>query len=227
MKTVLITGITKGIGLALATKFLKERFKVIGTTTSGQSELSDSNLKVCKLDLSIPSSIEKCADELKSGGEKIDLFINNAGVLLDDEETAVIIDKLRGTLEVNLIGTIDFTERIIPAMNKDGHVINISSQAGSITDMKNFEHSHAPFCYPAYKISKAAQNMYTTTLALRLSREGNGVIVSAVHPGWIKTEMGGDEAPTLPQEAAEDIYKLAISRPETGQFWYKGEKFPW
>ena len=69
--------------------------------------------------------------------------------------------------------------------------------------------------------------MYTRTLAARFINEKTPVVVSSVHPGWVKTSMGGDGAPMLPVEAAEDIYRLAISQPETGQFWFKGEKHPW
>lgn len=66
------------------------------------------------------------------------------------------------------------------------------------------------------------------TLAMRLSpKNGGDITVSSVHPGWVKTEMGGDDAPMTPAEAAEHIYTLAISNPETGQFWFKGEKYPW
>jgi NAD(P)-dependent dehydrogenase (short-subunit alcohol dehydrogenase family) len=227
MKTILITGITKGIGRALAQQFLKEGHRVIGTTKEGDTEAKDSYFAVHKLDLSQPDSIQECAKAISSTGTKIDILINNAGVLLDDEEKTLIIPKLRQTLEVNLIGTTDFTEQIIPSLNNSAHIVFISSQAGSLADMKNFEHSHAPYRYPAYKISKAALNMYSTTLALRFQHEGKDVTVSAIHPGWVRTDMGGDEATTTPDEAASDIFKLAISKPETGQFWYKGEKFPW
>jgi NAD(P)-dependent dehydrogenase (short-subunit alcohol dehydrogenase family) len=231
MKTVLITGIGRGIGKALAQKFLTEGWQVSGTSQTGSVDYSNANLKVFQLDLTSADSIEKCAEAIASdmskSGAKINILLNNAGVLLDDEETRVVIEKLRETLEVNVIGAIDWTEQIIPSINNDGHIINVSSQAGSLEDVEVFKHSHAPLRYPAYKISKCAINMYTRTLALRLSHEGTGIIVSSVHPGWVKTDMGGDDAPTTPEEAAENIYKLAISRPETGQFWYNGKKYPW
>jgi NAD(P)-dependent dehydrogenase (short-subunit alcohol dehydrogenase family) len=69
--------------------------------------------------------------------------------------------------------------------------------------------------------------MYTRTLANRLLNEGQDITVSSVHPGWVRTEMGGEEAPMIPEEAAEHIFKLATSKVETGQFWFKGEKYPW
>ena len=231
MKTVLITGIGRGIGKALAQKFLAEGWQVSGTSQTGSVDYSNANLKVFQLDLTSADSIKKCAEAIAADmskiGAKVDILINNAGVLLDNEETRVIINKLRETLEVNLIGTIDLTERVIPMMNNGGHIINTSSQAGSLTEADILADTHEPYHYPAYKISKTAINMYTRTLAVRMNHENTGIIVSSVHPGWVKTDMGGDEAPTTPEEAAENIYKLAISRPETGQFWYNGKKYPW
>ena len=228
MKTVLITGASRGIGRAEAEKFLKEGYSVFGTSLDGTLPFSNENLKAFQLDLVSSESIKKCADTIISSGTKIDILINNAGALFDEDETRTVIDKLRKTLEVNLIGTIDFTEQIIPAMNKDGHILNTSSQAGSLDEaIGHLEDSHEPYHYPSYKISKCAINMYTRTLALRLHHEKTGIIVSSINPGWVRTDMGGNEAPILPEEAAEHIFKLAISRPETGQFWFNGKKYPW
>ena len=227
MKTALITGCGRGIGKALAERFLHEGYAVIGTAQTGKVDYSNDNLKIYKLDLTSHRSIEECATEIRESGAKIDVHINNSGTLEDEEETAVKIDKLRQTLEVNLIGTIDLTEHVIPLIVRGGHIVSITSQAGSLTDMDNIEDSHEPYHYPAYKISKAALNMYTRTLAARLKHEGANIIVSSVHPGWVRTDMGGKKAPITPEEAAGDIFKLATSHPETGQFWYKGEKFVW
>ncbi|MDD5165390.1 MAG: SDR family NAD(P)-dependent oxidoreductase [Candidatus Pacebacteria bacterium] len=229
MKIILITGISRGIGKALAEKYLAEGHIVIGTSINGKIDFEHENLTVYKLDLSKPRSILKCIKKIIKSGIKIDIMHNNAGALFDDEETHVIVDKLQRTLMVNLIGTIDFTEQIIKTIRDDGHIVNTSSSAGSLTetDMKDALTSHFPFHYPAYKISKAAINMYTRTLAMRLEHEKTGVTVSSVHPGWVKTDMGGNDAPVLPSEAAADIYKLALSKPETGQFWFKGQKYPW
>ncbi len=217
MKTVLITGIDKGIGKALAEKFLAEGYFVVGTIFR-ETDLSHKNLTIYNLDLSNPESINECSQKVGN----IDILINNAGVMADEEETSVVTDKLRKTLEVNLIGTIDFTERLLNNLNEGGHVVNISSSAGSLDNVGKT--SHKPQHYPSYKISKSALNMYTKTLALKYKDD---FIVSSVHPGWVKTDMGGEEADLTPREAAENIYKIAISNPETGQFWFEGEKFPW
>ncbi len=220
MKTVLITGISRGIGKALSKKFLSEGYFVIGTSVNGMCDFENQNLKVFKLDLSQPESIKACAGEIFSFEKKIDILINNAGIALDIDTNVLEINKLRQTLEVNLIGTIDFTEQMIPMLNLDAHILNTSSSAGSLDRIKG----HNKDTHPAYRISKTALNMYTRVLAVRLNGKAT---VSSCHPGWVKTDMGGPDADMTPEEAVEYIYTLAISKVETGQFWFKGEKLAW
>jgi len=220
MKTVLITGASRGIGKALAQKFLNSGYFVIGTSTKGVADYLNENLKLFQLDLSKPESIKSCAEKISKFGKKIDILVNNAGMLVEEEvdEPQININFLRKTLEVNLIGTIDFTEQVIDLINEGGQIINISSRAGSLgSDSYTLN-------YPAYRISKAGINMFTKILAHRLMGK---VKVSSVHPGSVRTDMGGDEADLEPDEVAEDLFKLANSNVETGQFWFKGEKFPW
>jgi NAD(P)-dependent dehydrogenase (short-subunit alcohol dehydrogenase family) len=220
MKTVCITGISRGIGRALAGKFLKEGYLVIGTSTTGRVDFSHGQLSVVELNLTSAESIAKCAEQVVKVAPHLDILINNAGALFDDEETEVMVEKLRQTLEVNLIGTIDLTEHMLPLLSHGSHIVNISSSAGSLERTAGNK-----VYYPSYKISKAALNMYTRTLALRLKDEG--VTVSSVHPGWVRTEMGGDDADISVEEAADGIYDTAINPPETGNFWFRGECFPW
>lgn len=228
MNTVLITGTSRGIGRALVDVFLEKGWHVLATTKDGETPCVHQNLTTYKLDLSSSQSIRSCAGSLAKHKGQIDILINNAGALFDEDETRLLVEKLRQTLEVNLIGTIDFTEHVITLLSSQAHIVNVSSSAGSLVDMDDDEHtSHFPYHYPAYKISKTALNMYTRTLGRRLNHEGTGIVVSSVHPGWVRTDMGGEEAPITPQEAATDIFKLATSRPPTGYFWFKGEKHPW
>lgn len=227
MKTVVITGISSGIGKALAQYYLERGARVIGTSTSGTLDFQHENLRVIKLDLENQNSIDGCVAEIEKSGHKIDILHNNAGVLLDQEETHIVMDKFRKTLEINLIGTIDFTEKMLPLLDNHSHIVNTTSSAGSITDTDFETPSHYPFHYPAYKISKAGMNMYTRILAMNLIHENRAIRVSAVHPGWVKTSLGGMGADFTPEEAAKDLYELAHREVETGQFWFKGQKFPW
>lgn len=223
MKTVLITGIGRGIGRAEAHKFLKEGFRVFGTSTTGAVDYSHENLKIFQLDLRSPESIAACISALEAADVSLDVLLNNAGVLLDEDDTVLNSEKLRATLDVNLIGTVAFTEKALSLVKKGGIVVFTASTAGSLALTGHETHwlNH----YPAYKISKAALNMYMRTLASRLKPEG--ITVISVHPGWVKTEMGGEDADITPEAAAEGIYNAISSCPETGTFRFGTETLPW
>jgi NAD(P)-dependent dehydrogenase (short-subunit alcohol dehydrogenase family) len=220
MKTIVITGVSRGIGQALAERFLQNGDFVIGTSTSGQATIEYENLIVLPLDLANRASIESCAASIQSLNKPIDILINNAGIWSGvDENPTIRVDLLRKVLEVNLFGTIEFTERITPRLSVGSHIVNISSRMGSLKLCDEFGTN-----WPDYKISKCALNMVTRIWADRLKGK---ITVSSVHPGWVQTDMGGDDADLTPAEAAEDIFTLATSHPESGQFWFKGEKYPW
>lgn len=218
MKTVVITGASRGIGRALAEKFLQNDDFVIGTSTSGEISIDHENLLKLRLDLSKEESINECVRKIEESGKRIDILINNAGIWSGAEvDERIFADKIRRTFEVNTIGPAVLTEKLSPLLNKGAHVVNISSRAGS---METTYHAN----YPDYKISKAALNMVTRVFAHKLKGKA---VVSSVHPGWVKTDMGGSDADVSPQEAAEHIFKLANSEVETGQFWFEGKKYPW
>ena len=111
MKTTLITGISRGTGKALAERFLTEGYAVIGTSQDGTLDYTHKNLNVLKLEITSTESIEKCMIDMSAllKDSKIDILINNIGVLEDNDDMKVVVEKLRSTLEVNLIGTINFT----------------------------------------------------------------------------------------------------------------------
>jgi len=213
MKTVLVTGVGRGIGKALTEKFLSEGWFVLGGYFTAKPA-PKKNLLSFSLDLSSSQSISEYARAIQETGKKISILINNAGILVDDEEISVVTTKLRETLEVNLIGTIDFTEQIISLVEDGGHVINISSTAGSL-GLAVSDVSHYPNHYPAYRISKAALNMYTRTLSTRM--KDRGIVVSSVHPGWVKTEMGGSEA-DISRKRRQNIFtnsRLLVQKQES------------
>ncbi len=218
MKTVIITGVSRGIGKATAQKFLEENWRIIGTSTSSRAPIQHQNIQINKLDLSMAKDIENFAEIIGKGKVGIDILINNAAISLDAGDGSFKLDELRRTFEVNLFGTIDLTEKLIPFINAAGHIINVSSGAGSMTD---FMGAYAP----SYQISKASLNMYTKTLADRL--KSRKIIVSSITPGWVRTDMGGESAPRDPKDAAEEIYALAISKVNSGFFWYQGKKKAW
>jgi NAD(P)-dependent dehydrogenase (short-subunit alcohol dehydrogenase family) len=219
MKKVLITGASRGIGNAAAQKFLQEGWAVIGTSTTGTAPSQHQAFRMYALNLLDPESIKKFTAAMRQSEKTIDLLVNNAGISdNDDVAESVSIKALRKTLEVNLIGLIDLTERLLPLIREGGHIINISSGLSSLVQGDG---SYAP----AYGISKAALNKYTVVLAHRL--QAKGITVSAFDPGWVRTDMGGSGAQRDPSEPARELFKLAASKVDSGCFWHRGKKRSW
>jgi len=218
-RNIFITGASRGIGRALAERFLSNGDFVIGTSITGQADFQHDNLIFLPLDLSFSNSIVECLERFLALDKKIDVVINNAGILLDDwNGSGFNVQMLRDTLKVNLISQVDLTEKLLASINKGGQIVNVSSILGSLTLTLG-----TGVMTPAYSISKTALNMYTKTLSERLKGQ---VLVSSVHPGNVKTDLN-EEGTISPREAAEDIFKLVESKPETGQFWFKGRRMDW
>lgn len=219
MHTIVITGASRGIGRALAEKYLANGDLVIGTSRDGSAAFAHENLLMVPMELADEKSREACVRSIIATGKPIDVLVNNAWVFHDKDVTeAVDATVLRETLETNLYGTIDLTERLVPSMNRNGHIVNVSSRRGSMA----YTEEKSP--HPCYGIAKAALNMFTRVLAARLKGD---VTVSAVHPGFVQTDMNDGEGDISPQEAAEDMLRVIDGQVETGQFWFKGERYPW
>lgn len=211
-KIILITGVNRGIGLALTKKFLSEDFIVFGTSRSEiVEEVSHPNFYSVVLDVTLPESISKSVFTIKEKFQKIDLLINSAGVGLDLNDETPEIDIIKATFETNVFGLINFTETIKDCIIDGGTIFNISSAMGMLNRDKIVPNA------TAYRMSKSALNMYTKTLSARLS-ERNIKVVS-IHPGWVKTDMGGQEADITPEFSANGIYQLYIKNVPTNSFW--------
>ena len=225
MKTIVITGASRGIGLATATRFLEEGWQVVGTYNKTRIPIENANCIGVQLDQGDTPSIKRAVEEIKQKAYQIDVLINNAGITLDWVEPQIDLDKIRKTFEVNLFGVINLTEQLLPKMLASSHIINIDSSYGAFSLPIDDESS------TGYRLSKAALNMYTRTLAFRLKEKG--IIVSSLDPGWVKTDMGNlglsdKERPDRePDEVANDIYKLVTTVQESGQFWRLGKKTDW
>lgn len=213
MNTLVITGISRGIGLETAKSFLAHDWLVIGTSTKGYTPLKHEHLKIHPLNLTDSEQINHFVERLP----KIDVLINNAAILLEDwREEKINMSQLRDTFNVNVFGTIELTEQCIPKLNPNAQIINISSGWGTFS-------SNDSASVPNYKMSKSCLNMYTLLLAKRLP----GITVSSFDPGWVKTDMGTDNAPTPPSKTAHELYELIHKKKESGYFWHEGKIRNW
>lgn len=218
---VLITGASGGFGDALVKQFnLNSNYEIFGTYKDHQIESLDKEHSF-HVDLANPSSIETFVENLLENDIKFDVVINNAGIMPDKNFDECYPDLLIETLEVNLIGTVILTEELLndAILSEDCTIINISSNLGSMSDQIDQYH-------PAYRISKAALNMYTRTLAAKFNETSRTIV--ALHPGWMKTNMGGEQAPTLPSESAEKLIELLKNKKfENGCFYSEFESTEW
>jgi len=219
MKTVIITGSSRGIGLALVNELITQNnSRIIGSSTSGRHPLKANNFECYPLNLADGNSIKEFVNNVQH--LEIDYLFNNAGILMDSsDDPGIDFEKMEQTFSVNLFGTIQLTELLLPHLNKNAHIINISSGWGSFSE-KNFDALN-----PHYKMSKAALNMYTKLLSERLKSDEK--TVSAFDPGWVNTDMGGANAERTSEEVAKELTDLMDRNHESGKFWYKGKNRKW
>ncbi|TVT40528.1 SDR family NAD(P)-dependent oxidoreductase [Hymenobacter setariae] len=210
IKTAVITGISSGIGLALTKKLLAEHYTVIGTTRSGRLlDFDHPRLHIVPLEATDEQSRTQAAARIRSLTDSLDLFINNAGTAPDVFTMEPTHAAFTQTLDTNVTGVVFLTELLLPHVRPGGQILFVSSNMG-------LPRNAAPNG-PGYRLSKAAINMYAAMLATRLADQH--VRVTPLHPGWVQTKLGGDQAPTTPEQAATGIYQAVVSAPETGQFY--------
>lgn len=204
-KVALVTGANRGIGFAVVQSLLKKGFTVILTARnfdSGQEaieRLKNPHLYFHQLDVTDQGSVDQLKTFVESEFGKLDILINNAGINYDTWQQAESADlqTVQETLDTNLLGPWRLTNAFIPIMKKNGYgrIVNVSSGSGALTGMTGGT--------PAYGISKTALNALTIKLGAELA--GTGILVNAVCPGWVRTDMGGAGATRSPEKGAETI----------------------
>jgi NAD(P)-dependent dehydrogenase (short-subunit alcohol dehydrogenase family) len=178
----------------------------------------DGDVLVRQLDVTDEESIERLAGEL----ERVDVLVNNAAILYDTANRAATVDLevVREAMETNLYGAWRMSQALVPALRRSGHgrIVNVSSGAGSLATMGGGT--------PAYQVSKAALNAFTRTLAGEL--RGAGILVNAVCPGWVATDMGGAGGRPVEEGAASVVWAALLPDDgPTGGFFRDGEPVPW
>lgn len=212
-KTVLITGASKGIGFALTKQFLNNGFKVIGTSRTGEiKNLVHPNFEIVKLDLSDNKTINDFDLWFKEKIIKLDILINNAGIGPDLDTLLPEKESFQKTFDVNVTGTVFFTESLSKYISGGGKIINISSKMGSIELCERTDSV-------AYRMSKTALNMYSKILTNRLLGK---LAVATVHPGWVRTTIAKDNIVNgrlSADESAIKVFNFVTNDFESGIFW--------
>jgi NAD(P)-dependent dehydrogenase (short-subunit alcohol dehydrogenase family) len=240
-KIALITGANKGIGLETARQLAHKGITVLlGARDAAKGEAAAAQLRKEKLDVrplqidvASSESIARAAAQVERDFGRLDILVNNAGVMIGDNAKKVseeTLESWRQTFDTNLFGLIETTRAFLPLLRKSeaGRIVNLSSILGSIT-------LHATPGSPiyesketaAYNVSKSAVNAYTVQLAYQL--KDSNIKVNAVHPGWVKTEMGGEGATMEIQDGARTSVAMATVGEEgpNGSFVHMGETLPW
>ena len=228
---VLVTGANKGIGLEICRQLARKKYHVILSARSeerGQAavaELAREGLEAefLPLDLADEESIRSGAQELAKRHRALHVLINNAAILTMWQGT--ILDataaELRDTFVTNTIGPVLLTLALLPLLEagRPSRVINVSSRLGSVAQMTDG--------WPGYGISKAALNAATRKLAQAL--QPRGISVNVASPGWVRTEMGTDQAPLSLEQGGRNIVRLVTDVPHSVTDRYLEEKgeIPW
>ena len=231
MKNILITGASRGLGLGLVKKYLENNEKVFCTTRNILKskelvllkEKHINNLKICELDL-----LDKDSPNILSNflvNKPIDLFINNAGVIGQSAQhfKSISLNPWIEVLKVNLIAPLLITQSIIKNIEKSSEkkIYILSSKVGSIEDNK----SGGMY---VYRSSKTALNQIVKSLSIDLKPLGIAVI--SLHPGWVRTEMGGPNALISVEESVNGMFGVISNTNirNSGQFInYDGTQIPW
>ena len=233
----LITGANRGLGLELSKQLNKKGYFVfmgVRDLEKGQMALqtlaNPDRATLLLLDVSDPVSVGHAVNQLNQTGYRLQILVNNAGVMMDgdvmkDSTTAIASDQLRKTFDTNFFGLVELTNQVLPSLlqTPDARILNISSDMGSL-QLHARQHPLARTF--AYNASKAALNMYTIHLANAL--KDTNVKVNAVHPGWVKTDMGSEYAPLEIPEAVEPIVEFLLKDDlPTGKFVFRGNEIEW
>lgn len=220
MKTVLITGANRGIGFALVQEYLAQGWRVIAVCRKSSPELDATGAQViAEIDVTSAQAIQNMLQTI--AGAKIDLLINNAGILQHEQLGDIDESTITQQFLVNAQAPLLVTEALLRNLNEGAKIAFITSRMGSIAD-------NTSGGYYGYRMSKAALNAAAKSLSIDL--KPRGIAVGILHPGYVQTAMvnfGGDIS------AAESAKRLSkriaeLNLQNSGGFWHSnGDKLPW
>jgi NAD(P)-dependent dehydrogenase (short-subunit alcohol dehydrogenase family) len=226
-----VSGGNRGIGLEVCGQLAAAGHHVVlGSRDAAAGEVAARSLVARglevdshPLDVTDPGSVRALADHVERALGGADVLVNNAGLLLDEDGDVLETDvqRFRDCMETNVYGPLRLAQVLMPGMIARGYgrVVNVSSGAGQISTMTDYA--------PPYSLSKAALNALTRLLASAL--RGRDVLVNAVDPGWVRTDMGGLTAPRSAAQGADTIVWCATlpRGGPSGRFFHDRTEIPW
>jgi len=231
-KIAVVTGANRGLGREIARQLMRaDVFVVIGSRDPAKGKIAAEelgaegpNVASFALDVNDTRSVRRFVEHVAKTHGTPSILVNNAGVYPESTDARVLDTPTavwRETFETNLFGALRMCREVVPLMRKlrHGRIVNVSSGLGQLQQMGEGS--------PAYRVSKAALNALTCTLAAELA--GSGILVNSMSPGWVQTDMGGEEAPRSVEEGAETAVWLCLlpSSGPTGRFFRDRKPIPW
>lgn len=242
-KVALITGANRGIGFETAKQLGQQGVTVVlaarqlSAAQEAAATLRAQGLDAYGIQLDVTNAAERVAAAafLDEKFGQLDILINNAGVapkesLFVKRTIATMPEEFQYIFETNFFNVVHLTRELLPLIRKSpaGRIVNLSSVLGSLTVHAQADSPIAAYQVLSYDASKAALNMFTNHLAIELA--ATAIKVNSAHPGWVKTELGGnDAAPMSLEEGAKTSVQLALLDTDgpTGRFIHLGEEIPW
>ncbi len=234
----LVTGANRGIGLETVKQLAEQGVHVLlasrdlqkGKAAAAPLIAAGLPVEPIELDIKRHDTFAKVAADIDSRFGKLDILVNNAAVNFDKPgEQNWEMGKWRETFEVNVFSVMALNEALLPVIEKSsaGKIINLSTILASLTLHTDPKSPIYGFLYPAYDVSKTALNAYTVHLAHLL--KDSPISVTMVHPGWVKTDMGGEEAPMEIPDGAKSTVEVALATDKSfhGKFVHMGKELPW
>jgi NAD(P)-dependent dehydrogenase (short-subunit alcohol dehydrogenase family) len=229
-RVAVVTGANRGIGLEVCRQLAGRGYTVVlGSRDAAKGAEAAATIASAgrviarQVDVTDAGSIERLRDWLGERFGRLDVLVNNAAINYDNDQRAATVDlgSVDETLDTNLLGAWRATQLLLPLIRRGAHgrIVNVSSEAGSLAAL---EHGGAP----AYAVSKAALNAFTRILAAEL--RGSGILVNAVCPGWVATDMGGAGGRPVAEGAASVVW--AATLPDDGPtngFFRDGRPIGW
>jgi len=227
-RVALVSGGNRGIGLEVCRQLAEGGLTVVLGSRDEErgrqaAEGLPGELAVRQLDVADAASVERLAASIEKDFGRLDVLVNNAGISNDEGQSGAEADlgRVKEALEANLFGAWRLCEAAIPHMRREGYgrIVNVSTGLAALEDMGGGS--------PGYRISKTSLNALTRILASEL--RGSGILVNAVNPGWVQTDMGGSNANRTVEEGADGVVWAATlpNNGPTGGFFRDRRHVAW